>query len=80
MVTRGDGAAEQMAEHLTGWPAGSSGVVAAGPDAAAIVAASVDRVSALGLTTVLVHSIDEDPDPVAFVEWVGRDVAPLVGS
>jgi hypothetical protein len=30
------------------------------------------------MTTVLVHSTDEEPDPVGFVEWVGAEVAPRV--
>ncbi|HWM34322.1 MAG TPA: LLM class flavin-dependent oxidoreductase [Pseudolysinimonas sp.] len=47
-------------------------------DAADEVAAAIERVTAHGMTTVLVHSTDEDPDPVGFVEWVGREVAPLV--
>jgi alkanesulfonate monooxygenase SsuD/methylene tetrahydromethanopterin reductase-like flavin-dependent oxidoreductase (luciferase family) len=49
-------------------------------DDASAVAATVDRVAALGMTTVLVHSVDEDPDPVAFVEWVGHEVAPRVSA
>jgi 5,10-methylenetetrahydromethanopterin reductase len=78
MVARGDDAASNLATHLTGWPPGATAVVADRPDPAGIVAAAVDRVAALGLTTVLVHSVDEDPDPVDFVEWVGREVAPRV--
>jgi 5,10-methylenetetrahydromethanopterin reductase len=78
MVTHGAGAAERMAANLAPWPTGSTGIVAEGSDAADVVAAAVDRVAALGMTTVLVHSIDDDPDPVAFTEWVGREVAPRV--
>jgi alkanesulfonate monooxygenase SsuD/methylene tetrahydromethanopterin reductase-like flavin-dependent oxidoreductase (luciferase family) len=80
MVFRGDDAAARLAAHLEGWPPEATGVVAEGPNGAATVAAAVARVAALGLTTVLVHSIDEEPDPVAFVEWVGREVAPLVAA
>jgi 5,10-methylenetetrahydromethanopterin reductase len=80
MVFRGEDAAARLAAHLEGWPPGATGIVADGPDGAATVAAAVDRVAKLGLTTVLVHSIDEEPDPVAFVEWVGREVAPLVSA
>lgn len=78
MVARGAGAADRMAAQLAGWPDGSAGVVAEGDDAAAVVAAAVDRVAALGMTTVLVHSLDDDPDPVDFVRWLGREVAPRI--
>ena len=80
MVFRGPGAAERMTEHLRMWPPGSAALVADGADAARAVADAVERVSALGLTTVLVHSVDEETDPVGFVEWVGREVVPLVGA
>lgn len=78
MVFRGDGAAARAEQHLRGWPEGATGVVVEGADQAAQVAAAVDRVAALGMSTVLVHSVDEEPDPVGFVEWVGREVKPLV--
>jgi hypothetical protein len=34
----------------------------------------------MGATTVLVHSTDDETDPLGFVEWVGYEVAPRVGS
>ncbi len=69
-----------MTDHLAAWPAGSTGIAAEGSDGATIVAAAIERVSALGMTTVLVHSVDDEPDPGGFVEWLGRDVVPLVTS
>jgi alkanesulfonate monooxygenase SsuD/methylene tetrahydromethanopterin reductase-like flavin-dependent oxidoreductase (luciferase family) len=80
MVFRGAGAGARMAEQLRMWPEGATGVVAEGGDDAAIVAAAVDRVAAMGMTTVLVHSTDDETDPVGFVEWVGVEVAPRVGA
>jgi 5,10-methylenetetrahydromethanopterin reductase len=80
MVFRGRGAADRMTEHLQMWPPASTGVVADGADPARTVAEAVERVAAIGMTTVLVHSVDEETDPVAFVEWVGSAVAPLVGA
>lgn len=47
---------------------------------AVAVAALVDRVAELGMTTVLVHGLETEPDPIAFVEWVGREVAPRVSA
>jgi len=38
--------------------------------------ASATDVAAMGMTTVLVHSTDDETDPVGFVEWVGAEVAP----
>jgi alkanesulfonate monooxygenase SsuD/methylene tetrahydromethanopterin reductase-like flavin-dependent oxidoreductase (luciferase family) len=80
MVFRGPNAQERMTAHLSGWSAGSTGVVAEGEDAAEVVAGLVDRVGAMGATTVLVHSTDDETDPLGFVEWVGYEVAPRVGS
>lgn len=49
-------------------------------DTPEVVAATVERVAAMGMTTVLVHSTEDETDPVGFVEWVGHEVAPRVGS
>jgi hypothetical protein len=81
MVFRGDGARERMAKQLAGWPDGATAVVAESPDPAAQgaqVAEAVDRLVGIGLTRVLVHSTDEEADPVGFVDWVGTAVAPRV--
>ncbi|CAN5147068.1 LLM class flavin-dependent oxidoreductase [soil metagenome] len=78
MVFRGAGAEARLTEHLATWPTGSTGIAAEGAEGAATVAAAIDRVAGFGMTTVLVHSIDEEPDPVGFVEWLGHDVMPLV--
>lgn len=75
MVFRGEGAAARAEEYLRMWPTGATAVIA--EDAAQVVAA-VERVAALGMSTVLVHSTDDEPDPVGFVEWVGAEVAPVV--
>jgi alkanesulfonate monooxygenase SsuD/methylene tetrahydromethanopterin reductase-like flavin-dependent oxidoreductase (luciferase family) len=81
MVFRGDGAHERMAQQLRSWPDGATAVVAESADTAAQaaqVASAVDRLVELGLTRVLVHSTDEEQDPVGFVTWVGDEVAPRV--
>jgi hypothetical protein len=77
MVFR-DTSPARMAEQLRGWPDGAMGVLVDGADAAGTVAAAVGRVAAMGMTTVLVHSTDDDPDPVGFVEWLGAEVLPRV--
>lgn len=71
----GEHAAARAGEHVRTRPEGSTAVIA--EDAATVVAA-IDRVVAMGMTTVLVHSTDDEPDPVGFVEWVGSEVAPKV--
>ena len=81
MVFRGVGASERMAQELQGWPDGATAIVADSDDPAtqaAQVAEAVDRLAALGLTRVLVHSTDDEQDPVGFVRWVGDEVAPRV--
>lgn len=55
-------------------------LTAARGDDPVTVAAAVRRVAAMGMTTVLVHSTDDEPDPVGFVEWLGGDVLPRVAA
>jgi alkanesulfonate monooxygenase SsuD/methylene tetrahydromethanopterin reductase-like flavin-dependent oxidoreductase (luciferase family) len=78
LVARGPDPEQALGSYLAGWPADAHGILADGPDAAARVAAAVDRAAALGLTTVLVHPVGDDPDPVGFVEWLGAEVLPRV--
>ncbi|HTL42155.1 MAG TPA: LLM class flavin-dependent oxidoreductase [Pseudolysinimonas sp.] len=81
MVFRGEGAGERMARQLSDWPPGATAVVTEAADAGAQadhVASAVDRFAALGVTRVLVHSTDQEQDPVGFVSWVGDEVAPRV--
>jgi alkanesulfonate monooxygenase SsuD/methylene tetrahydromethanopterin reductase-like flavin-dependent oxidoreductase (luciferase family) len=77
MITRGPGAADLLAEELRGWPTAdsSAGIAAREP---AEVAAAIDRLAAAGATTVLLHGVGAEPDPIGLVEWIGHDVAPLV--
>lgn len=75
MVFRGEGAAARAEEHLRMWPAGATAVIA--EDDRTVIDAA-DRVAALGMTTILIHSVDEETDPVGFVEWVGTAIAPEV--
>jgi len=44
------------------------------------VAALVDRLAAAGATTVLLHGVGAEPDPIGLVDWFGREVAPLVSA
>jgi hypothetical protein len=79
VVTRGPDAAALLAGELKDWPEESrtAGIAANGP---AEVAAAIDRVAALGATTVLVHSVGAEPDPAGYATWVGAEVAPLVSA
>lgn len=79
MITRGDRAAELLAAELSGWPTAkeSAGIAAREPRD---VAAAIDRLAAAGATTVLLHGVGAEPDPIGLVEWIGRDVAPLVSA
>ena len=49
-------------------------------DDPATVAAAIGRVAAMGMTTVLVHSTDDEPDPAGFVSWLGAEVRPRVAA
>jgi alkanesulfonate monooxygenase SsuD/methylene tetrahydromethanopterin reductase-like flavin-dependent oxidoreductase (luciferase family) len=69
-----DDPAHEVVGHLV-----FRGAFAEGDSAAETMASAVERVAAMGMTTVLVHSTDDESDPVGFVEWVGREVAPRVG-
>lgn len=77
MVTRGPDAARLLSEELAEWPAGrqQAGIAASRP---ADVASAIDRLAQAGVTTVLVHGVGADPDPVGLVRWIGTEVAPLV--
>lgn len=79
MVTRGPDAAALLASEIAEWPSveADAGIAASAP---ADVASAIDRVGAAGATTVLVHGVGADPDPVGLVRWLGREVAPLVGA
>jgi alkanesulfonate monooxygenase SsuD/methylene tetrahydromethanopterin reductase-like flavin-dependent oxidoreductase (luciferase family) len=79
MITRGPGAADLLAAELAGWPSAqaSAGIAAREPGE---VAAAIDRLAAAGATTVLLHGVGAEPDPIGLVEWIGRDVAPLVSA
>lgn len=77
MVTRGPDAAALLVGELADWPEPSRTAGIAAADAAE-VAAAIDRVAALGATTVLVHSVGAEPDPAGYATWIGDEVVPLV--
>lgn len=79
VVTRGPDAAALLAAELADWPedSRSAGIAATAPEE---VAAAIDRIAALGATTVLVHSVGAEPDPAGYATWIGREVAPLVSA
>lgn len=79
MVTRGPDAAERLAAELAEWPTAlpDAGIAARGPED---VAQAIERLGAAGVTTVLVHGISDEPDPLGLTTWIGREVAPLVGA
>jgi alkanesulfonate monooxygenase SsuD/methylene tetrahydromethanopterin reductase-like flavin-dependent oxidoreductase (luciferase family) len=77
MVTRGRDAGRLLAEELAEWPAGrqEAGIAATDP---AEVATAIDRLGRAGVTTVLIHGVGAEPDPVGLVRWIGTEVVPLV--
>jgi 5,10-methylenetetrahydromethanopterin reductase len=79
MVTCGADARARLDAELQDWGRTSSdaGIAA---DSPADVAAAIDRLAAAGVTTVAVHGVTAEPDPVALTTWIGREVAPLVGA
>jgi len=79
MVTRGSSARAMLDAELREWGRNSpdAGIAASGPE---VVAAAIDRLADLGITTVVVHAVTAEPDPAAFITWIGREVAPLVSA
>ena len=79
MVTRGGDARAMLDAELAEWgrPSPDSGIAASEPQD---VADAIDRLAALGVTTVVVHGVTAEPDPVGLTTWIGREVAPLVRS
>jgi 5,10-methylenetetrahydromethanopterin reductase len=77
MVTRGPDASSLLAAELAEWPEGrqAAGIAASDPGE---VASAIDRLGEAGVTTVLIHGVGAEPDPVGLVSWIGREVAPLV--
>jgi alkanesulfonate monooxygenase SsuD/methylene tetrahydromethanopterin reductase-like flavin-dependent oxidoreductase (luciferase family) len=77
MVTRGPDARAMLDTELQDWGRSSpdAGIAATGPE---VVAAAIDRLAGFGVTTVVVHGVTAEPDPVGFTSWIGREVAPLV--
>lgn len=77
MVTRGPDAARLLAEELAQWPEGrqQAGIAASDP---ADVASAIGRLGRAGVTTVLIHGVGAEPDPVGLVRWIGTEVVPLV--
>jgi 5,10-methylenetetrahydromethanopterin reductase len=79
IVATGPGARERVDAELPFWgkPAGS-GMGSAG-DAEAI-AADLRRLAGLGVTSVAVQPTRDEPDLLGLVEFLGREVRPLLGS
>ena len=79
MITRGPDADGLLAAELSEWPNAkkSAGIAAREP---AEVASAIDRLAAAGATTVLLHGVGAEPDPLGLVSWIGREVGPLVAA
>jgi alkanesulfonate monooxygenase SsuD/methylene tetrahydromethanopterin reductase-like flavin-dependent oxidoreductase (luciferase family) len=79
MITRGADAVELLAGELREWPTAkkSAGIAAREPGD---VATAIDRLATAGATTVLLHGVGLEPDPIGLVDWIGREVAPLVSA
>jgi alkanesulfonate monooxygenase SsuD/methylene tetrahydromethanopterin reductase-like flavin-dependent oxidoreductase (luciferase family) len=74
----GADADERMARDRSHWNDTSEEETVAVGDAAA-VAAVVKRFAEAGADTVVLQPTLDEPDPEAFVRFVGAEVAPLVG-
>ncbi|MFD6057914.1 LLM class flavin-dependent oxidoreductase [Rhodococcus wratislaviensis] len=77
IAATGDGAQQRVDEEVARWgkPA-DRGIGVAGD--AGTVAAEVRRLARLGATSVAFAPTEDEPDLLGFVEFLGRDVKPLI--
>jgi alkanesulfonate monooxygenase SsuD/methylene tetrahydromethanopterin reductase-like flavin-dependent oxidoreductase (luciferase family) len=79
MVTHGPDARARLDTELQDWGRSSpdAGIAASSPHD---VSTAIDRLAEAGVTTVVVHGVSAEPDPVAFTSWIATEVAPLVSA
>jgi len=78
IAATGAGAQERVNAEVARWRTdGRPGVGVAGD--AATIAASLLRLASFGVTTIAIHPTDDEPDLAGFIDFLGREVRPLLG-
>ncbi|KAF0962351.1 LLM class flavin-dependent oxidoreductase [Rhodococcus sp. T7] len=77
IAATGDGAQRRVDAELARWERPADAGIGVAGDAATI-AAEVRRLADLGATSVAITPTEDEPDLLGFVEFVGRDVKPLL--
>ncbi len=73
----GDGAAERVGREVPKWgKTPAEGIGVAGD--AATFAADVERLAALGVTTVIIQPTEDEPDLLGLIRFLGQEVRPLL--
>jgi 5,10-methylenetetrahydromethanopterin reductase len=79
IAATGDGAQGRVDTEVPRWgkPAGVGiGVAGSAED----IAASVRRIAAFGITSVAIQVTEDEPDLFGFIEFLGREVKPLLAE
>jgi 5,10-methylenetetrahydromethanopterin reductase len=77
IAATGDGAQRRVDAELARWEKPVDAGIGVAGDAATI-AAEVRRLADLGATSVAITPTEDEPDLLGFVEFIGRDVKPLL--
>ena len=77
IAATGDGAAGRVAADVAGWREGPTDGIGVAGDAAAI-AASVNHLIDLGVTTIVIEPTKDEPDLLPFIHFLGTEVKPLL--
>ncbi|MFF2113281.1 LLM class flavin-dependent oxidoreductase [Rhodococcus sp. ACS1] len=77
IAATGDGAQRRVDAELARWEKPADAGIGVAGDANTI-AAEVRRLADLGATSVAITPTEDEPDLLGFVEFVGRDVTPLL--
>jgi len=79
IAATGEGAESRVATESRNWrETPAEGVGAAGD--AAIIAAAVQRLAAIGATTIVIQPTEDEPDLPGFIRFLGEQVRPLLRS
>ncbi len=77
IAATGPGAQDRVAAEIARWAPGAPADITVGGDAGEI-AARVRAVARLGVTSVGIQPTEDEPDLEGFVEFLGREVRPLL--
>ncbi|MFC0447969.1 LLM class flavin-dependent oxidoreductase [Rhodococcus jostii] len=77
IAATGDGAQRRVDEEVARWEKPADAGIGVAGDASTI-AAEVRRLAGLGATSVAIAPTEDEPDLLGFVEFLGRDVKPLL--